>query len=218
MRKWLSLFEMYRARLDRVKQERGKEPEARRCPSVWSPTPLELRHRRPTRGFRLAVVLALAGIALAPGGAVGQCPPLDATRLSASSPVTAPACRFDATLTRLFTPPAAPAGTYRVYVAGSAIETVAAAFKAVAQSDDVSGAWVIQETDPQSAFGDAGPYNRTKVARLYVGVPTRVARGPVVRDGRTRTSITLVSPYPEPSLARLERGTLIIEFRPAPLQ
>jgi hypothetical protein len=101
---------------------------------------------------------------------------------------------------------------YRVYAAGSRIEDVVGAFKSIARSDDVRGAWVIQETNPLSAFGEAGPYDRTKVARLYVAVPVRVARGPIIRDGRTIASITLVSPYPDPSLTRLERGTLIIQF------
>jgi hypothetical protein len=67
--------------------------------------------------------------------------------------------------------------------------------------------------DPLEAFGDAGPYNRAKVAELYVGLRARVARGPIIEGGRTIAAITLVSPYPNRSLSRLEPGTLIIEFR-----
>ncbi len=101
---------------------------------------------------------------------------------------------------------------YRVYATGASLETAIAAFRAVARSGDVKGAWAVEETDPLSAFGEAGLYDRTKVARLYVGIRARVARGPLLRDGRTVASVTLVSPYPDASLTRLERGTLIIYF------
>jgi hypothetical protein len=67
--------------------------------------------------------------------------------------------------------------------------------------------------DPLDAYGTAGPYDRAKVARLYVGVRPRVAHGPIVEQGRTVASITLISPYPNASLSELHSGTLIIEFR-----
>ncbi len=113
----------------------------------------------------------------------------------------------------MFTPRSVPENTYRVYVTDSSIEKVLAAFRAVASSSNVAGAWVVQEMDPLDAYGDAGLYDRAKVARLYVGVRARVARGPMVEQGRTVASMTLVSPYPNTSLTGLERGTLIIDFR-----
>jgi hypothetical protein len=144
--------------------------------------------------------------------AVAQCPPLAVAALPAVGAAPFP-CRFDATLTRQFTPASAPKDTYRAYVTEAPLEQVLGAFKGVAQSESVQGAWTIEETDPLSAFGEAGLYDRGKVARLYGGKRARVARGPIVRNGRTIRSITLVSPYPAPSLTSLERGTLIIDYR-----
>ncbi len=152
----------------------------------------------------LVAVLSLSATAVAQP----QCPPL------AASDNAAPfVCRFDAALTRLFTPARIPKDTYRVYVTDADIGRAAAAFQAMASPSNADGPWVVRQMDPLDAYGNAGPYNRAKVARLYVGIRARVARGPIVRSGRTDASITLVSPYPDPSLTRLERGTLIIELR-----
>ncbi|MGE5358927.1 MAG: hypothetical protein ACM3NQ_07885 [Bacteroidales bacterium] len=122
------------------------------------------------------------------------------------------ACRYDSTLTRTFTPRAAPAGSYRVYVSSSPLPKVAEQLRG-SSPDRTSPGWDVQEMDPLDAFGNAGPYDQTSVARLYVGRRARVARGPLVQDGRVTASIWLISPYPDPSLSRLEPGTLIIEFR-----
>jgi hypothetical protein len=139
--------------------------------------------------------------------AQSECPPLAHAGSRAFS------CRFDATLTRMFTPRTVPSGTYRVYVTDARIENVVAQFRAVASSSNVEGAWVVHVMDPLDAYGDSGLYDRARVARLYVGVRAQVARGPVIEHGRTVASITLVSPYPNASLTALERGTLIIEFK-----
>ena len=139
--------------------------------------------------------------------AQSECPPLAYAGSHAFS------CRFDATLTRMFTPRAVPSGTYRVYVTDARIEQAVAGFRAVASSSHVEGAWVAHVMDPLDAYGDSGLYDRAKVARLYVGVRAQVARGPVVDHGRTVASITLVSPYPNVALTRLQPGTLIIEFK-----
>ncbi len=178
------------------------------------------------RASPLLVVLSLLPL---PGRALAQaaCPPLAGARSGAlSNPAEAGThdagggavvtCRFDAALTRMFTPPTVPPGMYRVYVTEDSIERMLAEFRGVAASSDVEGAWSVTQMSPLDAYGEAGLYDRAKVARLYGGVPARVARGPILENGRTVASITLVSPHPNGSLARLERGTLIIEFRLPP--
>ena len=68
---------------------------------------------------------------------------------------------------------------------------------------------------PFDAFGRTGGYNRWQLAGLYRSRRARVARGPRVATG-TRKSWTLVSPYPDPALRRLESGTLIVVVRLPP--
>ena len=159
------------------------------------------------RPLRLLAILVVALLLSSTAGAQSPCPPL-----AHSESHAAISCRFDATLTRMFTPRTVPPGTYRVYVTAARMEEVVAQFRAGVSSPPVEGAWSVQTMDPLDAYGDAGLYDRAKVARLYVGVRARVARGPIVENGLTVASITLVSPYPDPSLARLEPGTLIVEF------
>jgi hypothetical protein len=48
------------------------------------------------------------------------------------------------------------------------------------------------------------------VARLYTGRKARVVRIPVERQGRTIAAITLISPHPDPTLSKLEEGTMVI--------
>ncbi len=198
MRNPLSLFEMYRGRRRPVK-----------------PHPANSRAVIHGRSAVRRVFLALGVSILALGSsrvaqAQPSCPPLSDARSHRDPPFS---CRFDATLTRLFTPPTVPAGTYRVYVTGASFHNVLAAFRAVAGSTDVQGAWVPRDMNALDAYGEAGPYDHAKLARLYAGSPARVTRGPVLESGQTVASITLVSPYPDASLTRLEAGTMIIEFR-----
>ncbi len=164
-------------------------------------------------------LLAFACLVVAGPQAQAQCPPLDATVHDGSAAVVAgrpgktPACRFNATLTRLFTPHFVPGTPYRVYVTAAVIDTVVSQFATLSPAPSSPGAWTIQEMDPLEALGNAGPYDTAKVGRLYVGRRARVARGPLVQNGRTVATIMLMSPYPDPSLTRLEPGTMIIEFR-----
>lgn len=72
------------------------------------------------------------------------------------------------------------------------------------------GAWQPQPQGPADAFGQAGGYDRWKVARLYGSRRAAVARGPVALPDGERQAWTLVSPYPDPALQRLEPGTLLI--------
>lgn len=117
-------------------------------------------------------------------------------------------------LARLFTPPHAPAGAYEVTVLPSRIEDarreVRAALAPGAPADPGDGTWQVKRMNPLELFGDAGVYNKTTLARLYGGLPPSVVRGPIERDGRTVAAATLVSPYPDASLSRLEPGTMVI--------
>jgi hypothetical protein len=74
------------------------------------------------------------------------------------------------------------------------------------------GAWTPRAIIPYDAFGLSGSYNRWKVAGLYRSRRAQVARGPRLEQGQTE-SWTLISPYPDEALRRLEPGTLIIVVR-----
>ncbi len=122
-------------------------------------------------------------------------------------------------LVRLFTPLQAPAGAYTVTVLTDGIEAALALVKTAlapnAAAGDPPGSWQVQRMDPLEAFGTAGAYDRSKVARLYTGRRVSVVRGPVERGGKVVAAVTLISPYPDPALSRLEKGTLLILLRVA---
>jgi len=75
------------------------------------------------------------------------------------------------------------------------------------------GAWEPKELLPFDAFGQTGRYDRWSVARLYGSRRARVARGPRSVQGHVTEAWTLISPYPDTSLTRLEAGTLLIVLR-----
>jgi hypothetical protein len=77
----------------------------------------------------------------------------------------------------------------------------------------VPGAWRPRAMLPLDAFGQAGRYDRSGMAQVYGGQLPRVARGARAVDGRVVESWTLISPYPNPELRRLEPGTLLIVLR-----
>ena len=121
----------------------------------------------------------------------------------------------DDRLRRLFAPPAMPAGTYRVFVTGEPIEKVADHYRTGVHGPTEGAALEAWRPAPQSfgeAVGPTGVYDRAKVARLYRGHSPRVARG-MVRRGDAIDAVVAISPYPNASLARLERGTMIVVFR-----
>src|SRR5262245_6921414 len=103
----------------------------------------------------------------------------------------------DAALTSLFAPPRPQLGRYEVCVTPDEIETVA------------EPGWAIEPVSPLDAFGTAGAYDRSALARLYGGRRARVARG-ARENGRSVESITLISPYPNAAFSRLLPGTLVI--------
>jgi hypothetical protein len=71
--------------------------------------------------------------------------------------------------------------------------------------------WKVELLAPLDAFGTAGAYDRSTVSRLYGGRRAMVARGWIHENGHI-VSLTLVSPYPDATLTRLDPGTLIIRF------
>ena len=72
------------------------------------------------------------------------------------------------------------------------------------------GAWRAQANLPADAFGDTGTYDKSRLARTYGSTRVMVARGPVAGSTAGSESWALFSPYPAPSLDRLESGTLLI--------
>jgi hypothetical protein len=105
---------------------------------------------------------------------------------------------------RLFTPAAAPADTYRTYVTPRSLDAVLAEIGVDVQPKAVMAL---------EAFGQSGGYDRWKLARLYGARRARVARTPRFENGRVVEAWTMISPYPDPSLERLDEGTLLIVLR-----
>src|SRR3954468_23261993 len=111
----------------------------------------------------------------------------------------------DPALTALFTPAQPIAGHYEVCTSDEPLDRVAAD---TAGAPHFSGSEMME---PLDAFGSAGSYSRSALARLYAGRRVRVARGWVDR-GDQFESVTLLSPYPDPTLTRLLPGTLIVRW------
>jgi hypothetical protein len=117
-------------------------------------------------------------------------------------------------LARIFTPQHEPDAACQVTVLKEGIEgalrRVKEALPPGFRLGTPPGSWQKQALDPLEAFGTAGTYDRARLAQLYWGRTVSVVRGPVERDGRVAGALTLVSPYPDPTLTRLESGTLAI--------
>jgi hypothetical protein len=111
----------------------------------------------------------------------------------------------DPLLGALFTPPRAELGRYEVCTTSAELELSAAETGTPGQ--DVR----IEALEALDAFGAAGPYNRAALARLYGGTRVRVARRWQQR-GTQFISETLLSPYPDATLTRLNSGTMVIRF------
>ena len=112
---------------------------------------------------------------------------------------------------RLFAPPAQQAA-YRAYVSPLGLEATLKEITADPAVLHPPGAWMPQAMIPFDAFGLSGSYNRWKVAGLYRSRRANVARGPRLDQGEFE-SWTLIAPYPDEALQRLETGTLIIVLR-----
>ena len=113
----------------------------------------------------------------------------------------------DPALTGLFTPLRPTLGRYEVCTTADTIETVVA--DGGADRPHFARIETVQAID---AFGGAGTYDRSALARLYGGRRVDVARGWSLRGDRFE-SVTLISPYPDASLAHLMPGTMVIRWR-----
>jgi hypothetical protein len=105
----------------------------------------------------------------------------------------------DPRLTRLFAPLHPRLGRYEVCTSAEPLTALA------------GPGWQVEALSPLDAFGSAGAYDRGALSRLYGGRLPRVARG-WREEGGEFQSITLVSPYPDATLTRLEPGTMIIRL------
>jgi hypothetical protein len=104
-------------------------------------------------------------------------------------------------------------GDYSVYTSPIGIDRLLQTLAADTALLRPPGAWTPRGYTPGDAFGEASEYDRWKIARLYGSRRARVARGPRFEGGRVTEAWTLVSPYPDPSLDRLDEGTLVIVLR-----
>jgi hypothetical protein len=116
-----------------------------------------------------------------------------------------------------YLPLLAPAGirqrAYSVYVSPRDLETTLRQLDSDAALVRVPGAWQARPALPWDAFGQAGGYHRSALARVYGARQPRVARGARMEDGRVVESWTLISPYPDPALRQLETGTILVVLR-----
>jgi len=116
-----------------------------------------------------------------------------------------------------YLPLLAPAGSreraYSVYVSPLDLETTLRQLDRDASLVRAPGAWEARPALPWDAFGQAGGYDRSAMARVYGAQQPRVARGARMEDGRIVESWTLIAPYPDTTLRRLETGTILIVLR-----
>ena len=110
----------------------------------------------------------------------------------------------------LFAPRRTHTDAYRTYVSPLDLDSVLRGLDDQPSLLRPPGSWQPRTLVPLDAFGQTGGYDRWKLARLYGATRPRVARGPKALNGGTIESWTLISPYPDPSLQRLEAGTLLI--------
>ncbi len=130
---------------------------------------------------------------------------------TASAGPPSPAAWRDApALARLFAPRETPAGAYRAFTSDLGLEASLQQIHQDASLSSWPGAWTIARVGPVDAFGQGGRYDRWQLARLYAGTPARIARGPRIEDGRVVEAWTLISPYPDAGVGRLEPGTLLL--------
>jgi hypothetical protein len=109
--------------------------------------------------------------------------------------------------------PRAQRDAYRTSVSPLGLTAVLRSLVGNATLDRSARAWEPRATPPWDAFGQGGTYDRWRIASLYGARHPQVARGARLEGGRVVESWTLVSPYPDPSLTRLEPGTLLIVLR-----
>jgi hypothetical protein len=105
----------------------------------------------------------------------------------------------DAVWRALFTPPHPVLGRYE------------ACLDARPLSDIAESGWTVETTNPLDAFGQAGSYDRSALARLYGGLlPTVARRWRQTSD--SFESLTLIFPSPDATVTRLVPATLVIRW------
>ena len=134
---------------------------------------------------------------------------LGAAATSAQPPPTG-TWRDAAGYLRLFAPFGTRAAAYRIFVTTLPIDALLGRLTQDPSLLHPPGAWVSAPVLPADAFGQTGRYDRSRLARLYGARRPVVARGPRGAAGRPTEAWTLVSPYPNPDLTRLEPGTMLI--------
>ena len=134
------------------------------------------------------------------------------SRIPASGQVDAP-WRAAPEYLALFAPADGRAAAYRTYVSPLDLDVALRRLEADRSLIRAPGAWQARPLPPADAFGQAGRYDRSALARLYGAQQPRVARGSRAEGGRVVESWTLVSPYPDTALRRLESGTLLVVLR-----
>ena len=113
----------------------------------------------------------------------------------------------DPVLARLFTPLHPQSGGYEVCTVAAPLNEASAAARR-----DGFQLGPVEELEPVDAFGTSGTYDRAALVRLYGGQRVKVSRGWRQADDEFE-SVSLISPYPDASLTRLQPGTLVIHWR-----
>ena len=126
---------------------------------------------------------------------------------------SAPTWREAPEFLQIFAPAAPRSAAYTMRVTDADLDAVLRHLEADPALLRAPGAWEAHPLAPADAFGKGGAYNRWKLARLYGAERARVARGARSDAGRVIESWSLISPYPDPTLEKLERGTLLIVLR-----
>ena len=156
-----------------------------------------------TRGFQAlraaAALLAVARLLVAPASAV---------QAEGPGPGWRPAPGHLA----LFTPPRHRAA-YQAFMSSAPLDRALADLLASVPALRAPGSWEPARVAPADAFGPAGPYDRWQLVRLYGARAPQVSRGAVVRDGGSVETWTLISPFPDAALRRLDPGTLLLILR-----
>jgi hypothetical protein len=131
-----------------------------------------------------------------------------AAQASAADPIPLQGMTADRDLGWLFTPAAAPPGAYDVFRSSRPIAELAGELR---QRDPAprADAWRVLRSDPITAFGTEGRYDRSRLARLFVGRQVQVARG-ALESGSELSSYTLITPVPDRTLSTLGNDTMII--------
>ena len=114
---------------------------------------------------------------------------------------------------RVLAPSGDRAAAYRVYVSALDIQATLDLLDADTTLVRAPGAWQPRPVSAIDAFGQAGGYNRSTMVRVYGSRQPQVARGARRAGGRVVESWTLISPYPDAGLSRLEPGTLLVVLR-----